>query len=223
MRPLVPPSAAARRPGRRTAPLRSAEQISLPVGQNVRAPICPEGGLDSAIRDVVISGGFHVVQSTMAAPGVSTGGPSQPAAGTLIAERKVRRVATSRSMRFSMAVLVSAGVGLGALDVLVAGSWTFAVPWVVVAGIGSFLLWLRYGRSYESEVVAISLRPLPAEASRPAEGESRPGESLVLWSAGRIRSVAFAGVRAAVDVKDCPVTLMETLAQMVRQFQDAVR
>jgi hypothetical protein len=126
-------------------------------------------------------------------------------------------------MSFSMAVLLAAGVGLGALDVLVGGSWMYAVPWVVVAGLGSLLLWLRYGRSYESEVVAVSLRPLPAEASRPAGAKSRPGESLVLWSAGRIRSVAFAGVRAAVDVKDCPVTLMDTLAQMVRQFQAAVR
>jgi len=220
---MVPPSAAARRPGRHTGPLRSAEQISLPVGQSVRAPIRPEGGLDNAIRDVVISGGFNVVQSTIAAPGESTGPPGKPAVGTLVAERKVRRVATSRSMSFSMAVLLAAGVGLGALDVLVGGSWTYAVPWVLVAGIGSLLLWLRYGRSYESEVVAVSLLPLPTGASRPAEAESRPGESLLLWSAGRVRSVAFAGVRLAVDVKDCPVTLMDTLAQMVRQFQAAVR
>ena len=189
----------------------------------MRAPIRPEGGLDNAIRDVVISGGFNVVQSTIAAPGESTGPPGKPAVGTLVAERKVRRVATSRSMSFSMAVLLAAGVGLGALDVLVGGSWTYAVPWVLVAGIGSLLLWLRYGRSYESEVVAVSLLPLPTGASRPAEAESRPRESLLLWSAGRVRSVAFAGVRLAVDVKDCPVTLMDALAQMVRQFQAAVR
>jgi len=207
---------------RRTAPLRSAERVTLPVGQNVRAPLRIEGGLDQAIREVVRAGGFSVVQSSLAAVREPAPSPGEVASGTLIAERKVRRVATSRSMRFSIVVLVGAGVGLGALDVLVGGSWTYAVPWVVVAGIGSFLLWLRYGRSYESEVVAVSLLPLPTGPSRHPSPVPGPEDSLVLWSAGRIRSVAFAGTRAAVDVKDCPVPLMETLAQMVHQFQAAV-
>ena len=137
----------------------------------------------------------------------------------LIAERKVRRVATSRSMRVSMAILVGAGAGLGGLDLFVAGSWVYAVPWVLVAAVGAFLLWLRYGRSYESEVVAVSVLPSTAAPERPTGGASGPDAALVTWSAGRIRSVAFAGVRAAVDVKDCPVSLMEALAQMVRRFQ----
>jgi hypothetical protein len=171
------------------------------------------------IQNLVAAGGFAMVETSLPRPAAAVNDAEGNLFGMLIAERKVRRVATSRSMWVSMAVLVGAGAGLGGLDLFVAGSWVYAVPWVVVAAIGAFLLWLRYGRSYESEVVTVSVLPSTAAPERPAGGASAPGATLVIWSAGRIRSIAFAGVRAAVDVKDCPVSLMEALAQMVRRFQ----
>lgn len=217
--PVAPPTA------RRAAPLRSADRLSLPVGQDVLARVHPERGIDRAIREAVAAGGFSVVESTLTIPGDSTGSSNRPASGILIAERKVRRVATSGSMRVSIIVLVAAGAGLGGLDLFVGGSWTYAVPWVVIAAVGAFLLWLRYGRSYESEVIAVSLIGLPAEPSSLPDAQPPPGgpseTSLVRWSAGRIRSVAFAGIRAAVDVKDCPIPLMDALTQAVRKFQSA--
>lgn len=210
---------------RRVSPLRSADRLSLPVGQSVRVYSRPGAEIGRAISEAVRSGGFSVVLSSWVPSGGATASPDRIASGTLIAERKVRRVATSRSMRFSIVVLLAAGAGLGGLDLIVGGSWTYAVPWVVVAAVGAFLLWLRYGRSYESEVIAVSLLALPDEPSPPPGADSHPEgrarESLILWSAGRIRSVAFAGVRAALDVKDCPVPLMDALTQAVRKFQSA--
>jgi len=204
---------------RKVAPLRSADRLALPVGQSAAAPPPRREDIVEEIQKAVAAGGFALVESSLPrppGPGDGTGGSPF---GTLIAERKIRRVTTSQSMRVSMAVLLGAGAGLGGLDLIVGGSWIYAAPWVVVAGVGAFLLWLRYGRSYESEVVAVSVLPLATARVSGTGGVTAPEATMVRWSAGRIRSVAFAGARAAVDVKDCPVPLMEALAQMVRRFQ----
>ena len=219
---MGPPDSPAKvrdRPRRKVAPLRSADRLALPVGQNASVPEPLPGDIVGGIQRAVAAGGFALVESSMPRPAADANVSVDRLFGTLIAERKVRRVTTSRSMRVSMAVLVGAGAGLGGLDLFVGGSWLYAAPWVVVAVIGAFVLWLRYGRNYESEVVAVSIIPsaVPREGGR--GGVSLSPSTTLLWSAGRIRSVAFAGVRAAVDVKDCPVPLMETLGQMVRRFQ----
>jgi hypothetical protein len=139
--------------------------------------------------------------------------------GRLVGERKVRRVATSASMRASIAVLLGAGIGLGGLDMIIIGSVLYALPWVGVAGVGAFLLWLRYGRTYQSEVIGVSVALSP-----PADGNAPTDTSVgrtaeVAWRVGRIRSVAFAGARTALDVEDCPVALMDALVLAVRRFQ----
>jgi len=215
----VPPTRRVARPPRRVAPLRSADRLSLPVGQKVVAPAGTREGVVEAISTVVVAGGFTLVASPLKTPPDSGASAVGGTASTLIAERKVRRVATSYSMRVSIAVLLGAGVGLGALDTVIAGSVIDAAPWVGIAGLGAFLLWLRYGRTYESEVIAVSL--LPPTSGRPGEtaGASLESEVDVMWSAGRIRSVAFSGVRAAVEVVDCPVSLMDALVRLVHGFQ----
>lgn len=200
---------------RRVAPLRYADRLRLPVGQQVSVPIGSADSVVEGILSAVKGGGFALVETTWGSlPATRASVGDGFSGGSLIAERKVRRVPTARSMRVSMAVLLAAGVGLGGLDMLIGGSVTYAVPWVAVAAVGTFLLWLRYGRTYESEVMAVS-----ASVSAPTlDASSRPSAA-VAWSVGRIRSVAFAGARAAVEVQDCPVSLMEALVRAVRQFQ----
>jgi len=213
--------APAQRPSRsprRVDRLRYADRLRLPVGQKVSAPGKSQDELVQGMLTAVGEGGFELVESSLSPPRGSGTAVATGTFGTLIAERKVRQVATSRSMRASMAVLVGAGVGLGALDAFLVGSWVWGTPWVAVAGVGAFLLWLRYGRTYESEVLAAFVAP-------PSAGEAGQGTAtspaVVLWTVGRVRSVAFSGARAAIDVVDCPVALMETLAQVVRRFQTA--
>ena len=139
--------------------------------------------------------------------------------GLLVGERKVRRVATAASMRASIAILLGAGVGLGGLDMIIVGSVIYAVPWVAVAGVGSFLLWLRYGRTYESEVIEVSAALTPPRQGGWTSGAPNEPTAEVDWRVGRIRSVAFSGARAAVDVVDCPVSLIDSLVRAVRSFQ----
>ncbi len=168
----------------------------------------------SAISNAVEWGGFTVVESSL---GTALGsgnpvGPGEP--GELYAERHVRRVAAGRPVRASIAALVGAGAALGGLDAYVVGSMILAAPWVAAGVFVALFLWLRYGRSYESEVVGVAL--LPPEAGSPGE---QPG---VVWTAGRIRSVTLGGSRAAVEVVDCPVALMEALSRMVHRFESEV-
>lgn len=206
---------------RRVAPLRYADRLTLPVGQKVSASGRSRDALVRGILSVVGQSDFTIVESTLGsaaeAPAADDGGD----AGGLIAERKVRRVATGAPMRTSIAVLLGAGIGLGGLDMIIAGSVIYAVPWIALAGIGAFLLWLRYGRTYQSELMAVAVSyPRPSPGGAPFDASSGPTAE-VYWSVGRIRSVAFAGARAAVDVEDCPVALMETLVRVLRRFRSA--
>ena len=204
---------------RRVAPLRYAERLTLPVGQKVSARSGPWDTLVQGILSAVKGDDFTIVESSLGSDPRTGTADVGGFTGGLIAERRVRRVATGRSMRVSVAVLVGAGIGLGALDVYIVGSVIFAVPWIAVAALGAFLLWLRYGRSYQSEVLAVgvSLAP-PLSGKAPTDAEARPTTE-VEWRVGRIRSVTFSGIRAAVEVEDCPVSLMEALVRAVRRFQ----
>ena len=207
------------RPLRRVAPLRYAERLTLPVGQKVSTANQSSDALTQGILAAVRGSEFTVVESNLG-PDLGTRAVVDGGiAGGLIAERRVRRVATGTSMRVSIAVLVGAGVGLGALDMIIAGSVIYALPWVGVAAVGAFLLWLRYGRTYQSEVMEVLVAVAPTSPGRSSiqTGSGRTAE--VVWRVGRIRSVAFAGIRAAVDIEDCPVTLMEALVGAVRRFQ----
>jgi len=206
------------RPPRMIAPLRYADRLTLPVGQKVSAAGRSWEALVQGILSALGGSDFKVVESTLgSAPG--NHGAGDGSAGELLAERKVRQVGAGASMRLSIAVLVGAGVGLGALDMYIAGSVVYAVPWIALAGLGAFLLWFRYGRMYQSEVMAVEVTFRPA-AQGPAGSEpSHDRTAEVAWRVGRIRSVAYAGSRAAVDVEDCPVALMDALVRAVRRFQ----
>jgi len=195
-------------------PLSSANRLPLPVGQKVPARVQTREKVISAISNAVELGGFTVVESSLGSSQASGNpfGPSEP--GELYAERNVRRVAAGRPVRASIAVLVGAGAALGGLDAFVVGAVILAAPWVAAGVFVALFLWLRYGRSYESEVVGVALL---------SGGAASPGELLsVVWTAGRIRSVTFGGSRTALEVVDCPVSLMEALSRMVHGFESQV-
>ena len=154
--------------------------------------------------------GFAIVP-TLAAP---------PDDRSLLAEKNVRRVATHVSTRVTMGVLVAAGVGLGGVDAYLAGSLIYGVPWFAIGFGIAGLMWWRYGRTFESDVVRVIVR-LPRGGSRDSLGP--PGPLEVGWGAGRVRSVLFSGERTTVAVVDCPVPLMESLSRAVHRFEAECR
>src|SRR5208282_811884 len=217
-----PPARVISRKSVNAAPLRSVDRLPLPVGQKVPVPLQTRDKVVSAVSSAVGLGGFTLVESSLGqSPGSGTALPLGDA-GELYAERNVRRVATGRPVRASIAVLVGAGAALGGLDAYVVGSVILAAPWVAAGVFVALFLWLRYGRSYESEVVAVALLAPAAMPPGPADGAPPSDLSAVVWTAGRVRSITYAGARTAVAVVDCPVSLMEALARMVHQFQSEV-
>ena len=209
------PEAIAGKPARSVRglpPLRDLEQFSMPVGQQVRVPAEPFPAIPAAISRTVTGAGFTVEASGMPTDGSVPPGGVRPS--TVIAERNVRAVPTHGSTRLAAAVLFGAGVALGGLDAYLVAEPTLAVPWAAGGAVAALLLWFRYGRTFESEVVSVRLAtPDPPGTAALAT---------VVWTAGRVRSVIFAGTRTAVGVVDCPIPLMEALGRSVRQFEAEV-
>ncbi len=212
--PELPPTPP--RPVEGLPPLRSVDRYPLPVSQMVTVPPGTSERVASVATALLRNGGFTLV----ALP--SSGSPTDPGshlAGTVVfAERSAQRVATHASMLATVGVLVGAGISLGAVDGLVFGSLIYALPWVVVGIVGAGVLWWRYGRGYESEVVGVHLTPAPLGKPGSVSDPSSPGGGEVVWSAGRVRSVLFAGTRTVVGVVDCPIPLMRALGGFARRF-----
>ena len=198
------------------APVSSVERLSLPVGQRVLVPFAPDEMVSTAVSTAVKAGGFTIVEPRRARRG--TKAPPGPETHLLSAERAVRRVATDSPMRVSLVAMVAAGVGLGALEAYLFGGAQYAVPWCLGGLALAGLLWWRYGRTYESEVIVVSVSAAPNSGRGASESTGTITRRLVTWSAGRVRSLLFSGTRTAVAVKDCPVPLMEALAGAVRRF-----
>jgi hypothetical protein len=208
-----------RRPIHDLGPIRSVDSLALPVGQKVSIRSGSDEMIAAALLQAAGSEGFAPVESSLAgSAGVRSVTPS-PRRKSLVAERNVRRVPTGPVMRTAAAVVLGAGAALGGLDAYIVGVPILAGPWIGAAGLAVLLLWIRYGQNYESEVIAaaILISP-PGPPGRTGGGDPKGGKN-VLWSAGRVRSVAFAGNRTAIAVVDCPVSLMEALVQVVRRFE----
>ena len=205
------------RPVEGLPPLSSVDRYPLPVSQTV---VLPPGALPRASRvatSLLQTGGFTLVPR----PRDPEHADAEPnAEGDVVyAERSALRVATHISMLATVGVLVGAGISLGAVDALVFGNLLYAAPWIAVGVVGASVLWWKYGRGYESELVAVHVLTV-AHGARPL-GESPATSPVgeVMWSAGRVRSVLFAGTRTVVGVVDCPIPLMRTLGAMARRFE----
>jgi hypothetical protein len=213
-------SKAAAPPTPHAPPLRSVDQLPLPVGQWVSVPDHSQASFVGAASRGVAVERFTIVESSLA-QGADRAALGR-ASGSLVAERNIRRAETSVPMRMSMVVLLAAGVALGALDAYVVGTVILATPWVGTGGAIALYMWFRFGRSYESEVVTVAiLAPAAVSDARPGTDSTKEPTRL-LWTAGRVRSVNFDGVRTAVEVVDCPVSLMEAIGRMIRRFESDV-
>ena len=199
----------------RFPPLRSPGEIALPVSKRVLLPTSNPPTVRAAVTKALESGGFTPVADPPVARGdggeLSVHEGLEPHFG----ERRVRRTATSSSTRASMSVLIASGALLGLLDAFVVGSAILLIPWVGVGVGAAGFIWLRYGRTYQSEVIAVVPVSTTAGSDDPGGPANPPG---LLWSVGRVRSVGYAGSRTTVGVPDCPVSLIDTLTAVVRRF-----
>jgi hypothetical protein len=189
----------------------------MPVGQSAKVPPTRNRSVSPAFSAALDSGGFALVPSSP--PLTDRSGGIAWDGRTVFAERYVRRVGTHTGMQVSMGVLVGAGICLGAVDGLLVGGLWYTFPWFLGGLAAAGLLWWRYGRTYESEVIAARFLGAPRSGHGPVEGTGAPAGGIVVWSAGRVRSVLFSGTRTAVGVLDCPIPLMEGLGGVVRRFQ----
>ncbi len=187
----------------------------MPVSKRVLLATSHPPTLRTAVTKALASGGFAPIA---ASPGARGEGGELPVQGEIepqYGERRVRRTATSSSTRASMAVLIASGALLGLLDAFVVGSAILLIPWLGVGVGAAGFIWLRYGRTYESEVIAVAPALTTSASDDPVDSSGSPA---LVWSVGRVRSVGYAGSRTAVGVPDCPVSLIDTLTAVARRF-----
>ena len=206
------------RPIRGLLPLRAIERYSMPVEQGAALNGAPLEAVSAAFSSALESGGFSLVPSSRSAG--KDAAVVLASGRVLFAERNVRRVPTHAGMLVSMGVIVGASISLGAVDGLLVGGLWYTFPWFIGGLVAAGILWWRYGRTYESEV--LSARMSGAVPPSTATVPTTATRGAIVWSAGRVRSVLFAGTRTAVGVLDCPIPLMESLGGIVRTFQSEV-
>lgn len=200
------------------APVSSVDGLALPVRQEMTIPFETAEVLRSAAARALSAGGFEVVDARASGRVRKAATLAAETPGQIYAERNVRRAPTHASMRLAIVVIVGAGVALGALDALLVGTVVYGFIWVAAAVLVAGVLWVRYGRTFVSEVAEVRLAG--PGGSMPTGPTGRVGSSRVVLSGGRIRSIFFDGRRTAVSVVDCPVPLMEALAAVAHRFEE---
>lgn len=186
--------------------------VRLPISQTVPVPATSESSSVEAAVGALRASGFRVTPFPQDA-----GTSARPPNGGAVGERNVRVGPTSSFGIQSVAALVGAGFVLGTLEAFIASSILYALPWVLGALFVAFVFWLRFGRSFVSEVIVVRWRPAPLPVP---SGPSPvvPGSPALVWQAGRVRSLLHGGRRAAFRVIDCPAPLVQDLADAVRRF-----
>ncbi|HTT45467.1 MAG TPA: hypothetical protein VMH38_05570, partial [Thermoplasmata archaeon] len=131
-------------------------------------------------------------------------------------ERGLRRrgVTSSTAVVPIIAVFVAGSI-LGGLDAYIVGSPLVGVFWVLGAAATSGIFWLRYGGTYDSDLVLLTV-----STSALSSGTNSDGVSVVVW-AGRVRSQIHSDVRVPAIV-DGPLKLAREVGSLVREFQRRV-
>lgn len=198
---MVPAQPPAPRPVRQRRGLLPAPELTLPgdlalpFRQELRVPVGDWGTLTPHIAATLEAAGYRVVGS--ARPRRSKRPPlSPPSASVTVGERNRHPIRMLRPMRASIWALFAGGLVLGAFDTIAVGNPLVLIPWVLVAAGIAALFWYRWGRSYESDVVAVTWH-----AGRGGEEGGVPAASAVprlVWWAGRVRSDIRGASRTAV-------------------------
>jgi hypothetical protein len=194
-------------------PLIGLPSRKLPVGQRVvLRGVEPDRALEE-IRSLLDADGFRVDLY----PAADGGGPTATSVG--IAERHVRVGPTSAAGIESVAALLGAGLTLGTIEGLLTSNVVYALPWVLGGMVLSFVFWARYGRTFDSEIIVVQVRPSATPGEGPAVAAVDAVAGSAVFSAARVRSDLHGGERAAVRVIDCPQPLVLELASAVRRFE----
>jgi hypothetical protein len=204
-------AAGKRRQARRTTPpLYLDTGFGFPFRQEVR--VAPEAAsrASATARAVLEAAGFYPVDR----PGRGGGEDSTVAdARVWIGERGLRRrgVTASTAVVPMIAVFVAGSI-LGGLDAYIVGSPLVGIFWVLGAAATSGVFWLRYGGTYDSELVMLTVSDRAPSGSAGSEGAS-----VVIWAA-RVRSQVRSDVRVP-SVVDGPLRLATEVGALVREFQ----
>ena len=130
-----------------------------------------------------------------------------------VGERGVRRRGmTSSTAVVPIAVVFVAGAILGGLDAYILGSPLVGVLWVLGAAATSGIFWLRFGGTYDSDLILLTV-------SHRTSGD--PGgagwASVVLWGA-RVRSHIQADLRLP-EVVSGPIKLASEIGSLSREIR----
>ena len=134
------------------------------------------------------------------APSVD-GGPA-PARSWIVMERNFGRGPAGLRKRAAILGLLVCGVILGVVDAYLFKNAEFGIPWVLSTAVAASVLYVAFGRAYESDLVAVRLRPARPAASGVEPAPPRPAS--IVWLGARVRSEIFSGTaphtREAVEV-----------------------
>jgi len=197
---------------RRTAPaLELGPDFGFPFRQEVRVPAGARPLAESTARAVLGEVGFELVALPTETT-ASGGGP--PGLGSVwVGERGLRRrgVTSSAAVVPIIAVFVAGSI-LGGLDAYIVGSPLVGIFWVLGAAGASAIFWWRYGGTYDSDLVLVTISE--------ARSNSPPGTSsltVVFWAA-RVRSQVQSDLRLP-SVISGPLKLAAELGGLVRRFR----
>jgi hypothetical protein len=190
--------------------------VTLPLRQDVPLPDLPWPRVTEAIRASLASAGFEIL-AIHEDVGAASGGPSggYPRRSETLAERRRRSVSMPAPVRVSVYVLFGAGLGLGIFDAVAVGVALVGLAWAGGAAVVAALFWLRYGRSFQSEVAVVVLRPGRSSAGAATVGD--PGAHHIAWFAGGVRSDVRGSHRTAVEVA-VPPGLARDAGALARDF-----
>lgn len=181
--------------------------FGFPFRQEVRLTHDPGVRVESTARAILQEAGFDLVER----PG--SVGASAPAMGIWVGERGLRRKGiTSSTAVFPIIAVFVAGSILGGLDAYIVGSPVVGVFWVLGAAATSAIFWLRYGGTYDSDLVLLTVQHPSTKVGSPPLSASA-----VFWAA-RVRSQIHADLRIP-SVVSGPLKLAAEVGSISREFE----
>jgi hypothetical protein len=195
----------------RLLPLQLAPDFPLPIRKDVRVPVVPWPQVADAVRATLRAAGFDVIVG-LERPDPASVRAGRPHRFRAIAERGRMGAPMTPASRLSVYTLLGAGIGLGIFDAVAVNDAVLALPWAIGGITVAVLLWYRYGRSFESDVVVVVLR-----GALSPTGELPAGASLA-WLAGHVFSEVRAGDRIGHRT-EAPPRLAGEVVRLIQDFQ----
>lgn len=210
-----------RPPAGRTPQLVGLDLAAFPFHEVVRVERLSLEAAAERARNALRSQGFFPGEGHVGGVAPLDARPGAHGPSFLVGERNLRPDVTDVGTLVTLLVLLAGGAALGALDYVVSNNWLSIPAWVAGFGLFALLLWLTFGRTYQSDVIVVVVRRIPTPTSD-AAGE---GPVRLVWYAGRLRSdhrgVAIRGARRAVRVR-AGYGIVGALASAVRTYREGI-